>query len=264
MKIKYCLVSTNLNKDYYEFIPLVCNIWKKLLDIEVKVVIIGNEIPECAKGYENNIILFDPIPNIHTAFQAQCIRVLYPCLLNTDEGIIIADIDMIPLQKDYYEGLISLSSDFFINTHKVWHGRKQIMMIGNVATPSVWKDIFKINSEDDIRNTLIQWHDKYKDYDGKRGGVSWNADQEILYNYIMNWEQNTHKLHIYDKKNIQFPNMRTTMKLLNSKKNETDIEDFFKSIYDPIHPYIQLPKPYSEYSYILDWLSNRVIIANNC
>ena len=35
---------------------------------------------------------------------------------------------------------------------------------------------------------VTKWHSKYFGYDGKRGGKCWNADQEILYDYVMKWK----------------------------------------------------------------------------
>lgn len=258
MKIKYCILSTNLNRDYYEFVPIICKIWKELLDIEAKIIFIGNEIPEELNEFKTNMILFRPIDGIHTAFQAQCIRVLYPALLNTDDGVMVADIDMFPLRQEYYEGFEKIDKNKII-TPSILHGRKQILMSCMTACPLIWRDIFNINNEDDIINTLKLWHQKYSEYDGKRGGTCWNADQEILYEYVTNWNDKTNNLYIYEKKNVQFKNMRSEMKSLNASKNEIKMKNFFEKIMKPEHPYIQLCKPYSNYKFILDWLCDMIL-----
>ena len=46
------------------------------------LILINDKIPDYLLKYKNDIILFKPIENMNTAFQAQCIRLLYPCLLN--------------------------------------------------------------------------------------------------------------------------------------------------------------------------------------
>ena len=123
MKLKYCIVSANANAGYYEFVPIVCDIWKKLLDIEVIVIYIGHILPSELKQYESNIKMFEPIPNIHTAFQAQCIRLLYPSLLNTEDGVLVADIDMFPVRTEYYDGLNNIDDKHFIIT-QIFNKRK--------------------------------------------------------------------------------------------------------------------------------------------
>lgn len=263
MKIKYCLLATNMNENYHEFIPYVCKMWKELLDVEVKIIFVADIIPEKYDQYKNNVILFKPLENIHTAFQAQCLRLLYPCLFDTHEGVMIADIDMIPLQKKYYEGLYEIDKDKFIITHKIMLARKQLMMSGNLAIPSTWKEIFKINDINDIKNTLIKWNLMYPNYDGIRGGVSWNADQEILYNYVTEWNVVSKRLHVYERKNKQFKEMRFKMKLLNRSKNESDMLNFLNEIMDPDFSYIQLCKPFEKYKYFLEWLGQKVLEKNN-
>ena len=51
-------------------------------------------------------------------------------------------------------------------------------MCYNVATPEIWKDIFKINSLDDI---IIS--DKNIIKEGHRN-IGWSIDQKILYNKV--------------------------------------------------------------------------------
>ena len=41
-----------------------------------------------------------PIENISTSFISQYIRILYPAILNYKSGILITDIDMLPMNRD--------------------------------------------------------------------------------------------------------------------------------------------------------------------
>ena len=61
-----------------------------------------NYIPEKFLEYKDNIILFNTIPNVSTSFISQYIRILYPCILNYENGIMITDIDMLPMNRTYY------------------------------------------------------------------------------------------------------------------------------------------------------------------
>ena len=40
--------------------------------------------------------VFEPEPSLSTALQAQCIRLLYPALLEAEGGVITSDVDMVP------------------------------------------------------------------------------------------------------------------------------------------------------------------------
>ena len=51
---------------------------------------------------KNNIIIFEPIKNILTSFTSQFIRLLYPCILNYKNGVLITDMDMLPMNNTYY------------------------------------------------------------------------------------------------------------------------------------------------------------------
>jgi hypothetical protein len=127
------------------------------------------------------------------------------------------------------------------------------------ACPATWKEIFGINNLNDVINTLKLWQTKYKEYSGKRGGQCWNADQELLYEYVINWNNKTNNLFVYDKKNNQFKETRCMMKSLNNKKDSTLVKKFFDQIMDPVYPYIQLCKPYSKYSFVINNLSDMVV-----
>jgi len=56
-------------------------------------------------------------------------------------------------------------------------------MCYNVATPEIWKDIFKINSLDDIINYIKNISDKNIIKEGHRN-IGWSIDQKILYNKV--------------------------------------------------------------------------------
>ena len=59
MKINCILTSCNLNKKYTDFIPLFIKSWKKFYpDIDVKIVLICNKIPDYLNQWSPYIIQF--------------------------------------------------------------------------------------------------------------------------------------------------------------------------------------------------------------
>ena len=192
MKLDCVLTACNTNLLYLDFIPIFIKTWNKLYpNVDVKIILISDNIPEQLECYSSNIILFTPIENISTAFISQYIRNLYPAILNYENGIMITDMDILPMNKTYYtKNIEKFDNDKFIYLRNVLLNSKEIAMCYNVATNKTWSDVFNIKNEDDIKDRLIDINDKiiYKDGHGQKG---WNTDQLDLYKYIMNWNNKT-------------------------------------------------------------------------
>ena len=92
-----------------------------------------------------------PSNGISTSFISQYIRLLYPALLDYENGIMITDIDILPMNNTYFtKNIESLSNNKFIYLRNVLLDINQIAMCYNIATNNIWKDIFNINSINDI------------------------------------------------------------------------------------------------------------------
>jgi len=250
MKIDICLLACDDNEKYYSFFPYVKSFWEKKLGIKCLLIFIGNILPDILKPYEDNIIVYKPINNLHTAFIAQNIRLLYPALLDCSEGVIIADIDIIPLSQKYFINKIeSYPNESFINyTYEEKCDQiKEYYMCYNVAPPKIWGKIFGINKLDDIEILLKDWYLKIEYiYDDKFRSKckGFHNDQLMLYKYLNTFkkeinlvflQRNTRRLHADGRK--RFINK-------NKIKNETnnDIWDDFhipKNFYkDDLHSII--------------------------
>jgi len=173
MKIGTVLTASDLNPLYSEFIPNFIKAWSILFpEIDVIVVLVADSIPDNLSKYSKYIRLFKPIENIHTAFQAQCIRLLYPQLIERNEGVLISDMDMLPMNRFYYEDAIkNISEDTFISYRDVCLPH-ELPMCYNIAIPRVWKSVFE-------GETIQKWH-VGTNYDGNHGGVGWGTDQLTL------------------------------------------------------------------------------------
>lgn len=98
MKLDCVLTSVNEKQLYLYFVPIFIKTWNKLYPtVSVKIVLIMNTIPQELQEYKDNIILFEPIDNVKTSFTSQIIRLLYPCILDYENGVLITDIDMTTL-----------------------------------------------------------------------------------------------------------------------------------------------------------------------
>lgn len=205
MIIDTVITSCNLNKLYYDFIPLFVKSWNKILPyVKVRVILISNEIPKDLLKFKKNIILFPPIEGINTAFISQFIRILYPSLINSKFGIITTDIDMIPLNKSYYEKSISeFENKKFITFKDQFINVKEFQICYNVALSKTWREIFKINNLNDIKNRLIFEFNNIKNYQ-LHTGKGWIRDQLALFEYLVQWTAKSNDLVILNDKFTNF------------------------------------------------------------
>lgn len=190
MKIDICLMSCDSNVKYYSFFPYVKKIWEKMLNIKCILIYVGEIIPFELMEFSEDIILYKNKYNLHPAFVAQNIRLLWPGLLECDNGILIADIDIIPLSKKYFlDQIEKIDDDSFINyTYEPFCDNIcEYYMCYNVAKSNTWRKIFNINTRDDIDELLKKWYDSINyHYDDKYRSkcIGFHNDQKMLYKYI--------------------------------------------------------------------------------
>lgn len=195
MKLDCILTATNNNKLYADFIPSFIKHWKYLVpSAEVKIIFIDNVIPDEYIQYKDNIILFKPegeLSKMNTAFIAQFIRLLYPALLKYTGGVLITDMDMLPMNSSYYvDNIKNMPDNKFVYLRNVLFEHKEIAMCYNVACPPVWSDIFNIKTLEDVCTQIIEIYNKIE-YDGNHGGKGWTTDQKEFFRRVMEWNQKT-------------------------------------------------------------------------
>lgn len=229
-----CVVTgCNMNPLYYDFIPMFIESWKTLYpSIDIKIILINDVILDNIKQYENNIICFKPLENIETSFQSQVIRLLYPCILNQyKNGILITDIDMIPMNNYYYSKPIeSIENDKFVcYRNELIEKQKQIAMCYNIALPSIWSKVFNINSIDDIKTKLQELYIN----------SSWFTDQVYLYQKVMDFKKNTNCVIILNDTITKFKrlNRGDFTRIDNTLNNMILLQQF--SDYHVLRPYKQ-------------------------
>lgn len=186
MKLDCVLTATNDNPMYVGFIPMFVQAWKKLYpDTDVKIIFVGEKIPADLDAYEKHLILFPPIQGVSTAFISQYIRLLYPALMDYEEGILITDMDIIPMNRTYYSQPIeALDKDTFVYWERpATRTPDQIAMCYNVARNTTWREIFNITDTDEITARLKSVYEACSNWQG----YVWDTDQLHLYQAISNW-----------------------------------------------------------------------------
>jgi hypothetical protein len=186
MKIDFCLTATNTKSIYLNQIPNFVKVWL-LLEIQPRIILIHHEIPLNFKEYEPYIILFDPVKykleDLQTAYIAQNIRILYPALFPSEKTIMISDIDIMPISRNFFiDHIKSMPDTVFINYRRY---NEQLNICYNVAQSSTWSTIFGIKT---IEEVVEQLHKNYnKDYNSNKNCPGWFSDQEVLTKMVMEY-----------------------------------------------------------------------------
>jgi len=185
MKLTTVLGSVNLNPNYYLFIPKQIKFWRRH-GIRFIAVIAGDYIPKELLPYSANIFLWKKNKEINSVFLGQHLRIYYPALLDLpeDELCMITDMDMLPIQKDFYTNdLKHFKQEDFIYYRDILDN--QIIMCYNAAHPKTWAKVFNINSEADIERTINETY--HSSYTGIPNSLGWFIDQEIMYKNLFNF-----------------------------------------------------------------------------
>jgi hypothetical protein len=186
MKVSHVLTAVNNNPLYTRFIPSFIKLWKESYPtIQIVIVYIGSEIPSELLHYKEHLILYNSIPGVHDVFLAQTIRLLYPCLLDTSEGVLITDMDMLPGRSTFfYDCVKDVPDDKFVSVRG--GESNQLYMCYNIAKPLTWRNIFGIHHVDDVEKFMKKFN---APCDGVHGGRGWFNDQLILYYMVNQWKE---------------------------------------------------------------------------
>ena len=248
MKLDLCLLACDLNPMYYDFFPLIKTFWKKKVGINCILILVANDVPYSLREESDSIILFPPLKNIPTAFQAQCIRLLYPCLLSEFHGIIISDMDIIPLQSDFYvETIENLDqNNTFCIYRDVISEYNQYPMCYCAASSETWRNLFNVHIINDIVLLLEKWYSKDDYAISSASSEMWAQDQLQLFQYVKNNLSVDIKKFTDDQ--TKFTRLdRADVDFISKNKNEIK-KEIKNGKYSDFH----LPRPYENYKELLD------------
>ena len=261
MRLTDVLVATNMNPLYYKFIPIFIKTWDKLFpNVKVTILIVADKLIDELRLYKENIVLFPPIENMDSGFIAQNIRLLYPALMESEGGILITDMDIFPMNHAYYINPISSYDNTKFITYRPLSvvGKNEMAICYNIATNTVWKDVFNINKIEDIQ-IILKYLYKNKKYEGEnahkldqRGAYlpGWITDQLYLFEKITEWNNKTNNHIILN--DCLFRRLDRNECPDNSFEHiRSDIEN---GVYSDYHSH----RPYDKYKKIVDLLIDAV------
>ena len=191
------LVASDLNTHYLGCWPLARRAWRAITGLEPLLVLVAEEAPEELRA-DPLVRVFEPVAGLHTAFQAQCIRLLYPALLDTDGAVLTADVDMVPLDRRYFRRPAGqVDERHFLCYRDVLLPIGQLPICYNAARPETWRELFDVDGPEAVRTRLAEWGAGLA-YDGVRGGAGWDTDQLTLYRTLLEWGRRTRRAWVLD------------------------------------------------------------------
>ena len=241
------VTATNMNPTYYKFIPIFIKCWKRLFpSINIHIVVVADEFIDELQPYKEHLKLFKPIDNVETSFIAQNIRLFYPALLKEAKGgIIITDMDMVPMNTSYYvEPIKDISNDKFVCYRPLsCVGKNEMVICYNIAHQNTWSQIFNINTENDIIDRILSIYQKDKYY-GENANIHykpyWITDQLYLYEKTQEWNVKTNNLVILD-------DINTMKRIDKTNTNPFDVEQHFIRISNGFYSDFHMFRPYDNY-----------------
>lgn len=247
MKLTDVLTATDSNPLYYQFVPIFIRAWKKLFpSINIHIILIADiMIPELEE-YKEYIKLFKPITGVKTSFIAQNIRLFYPCLLNSEGGVLITDMDIIPMNRQYYtESIKDIEDDKFVCYRQLeCVGKDEMVICYNVANSKTWREIFGAKTVQDIKYLIENVLYNNIKYVGHSNMPFWITDQLYLYERTQAWNKNSNRLIILNDKLTNFKRLDRGR----FPSYSVLINEIACNLYSDYHMY----RPYNEYKEIND------------
>jgi hypothetical protein len=186
-KIDRVILGCDANPMYLEFWPVVAKTWKELVGVKPTLGLIASKDVYIDESL-GDVIRFEPIPGVSTAFQAQVIRLLLPILFE-NEVCIISDMDMIPCQRNYFVNSVADIPDdcFVVYKNGAFNSDeyKEYPMCYNAALGKTFKEIFNIQTIEQMPTKINEWYSL---------GLGWTSDQQILYAALDKWDNKDTKL----------------------------------------------------------------------
>lgn len=183
------ILATNDNPDYIQFWPLAAKLWTEIVGVRPTLALIGDSSVEVDETL-GDVLRFKPIKGVPTSRYAQCIRLLLPCLFPNDMCI-VSDIDLLPLQNEFYtKNVQKFADDAFVVYRDLhyysWYSyyfikKKRYYMNYIAAKGSTFQEIFGVTNADQFSDIIKNW---------QTHGFGWDTDEKVMYLLIKKWKKN--------------------------------------------------------------------------
>ena len=191
MRLDQAIIATDGNPYYVEAAGLAAAGWRRL-DVDCVVGFVGEVIPPLLARDGLRVVRIPPPAGVPTAFAAQAVRLLLPCLF-PEAVSILSDADMVPLSRCYFlSPLEALPADRLVIYRpfdRIPEGRgtdlheQQIPICYNAARGDVWRELFAIDTPEQIPPAIARWYDQRR-----QQPKLWASDQMLLHAAVRRWD----------------------------------------------------------------------------
>lgn len=154
------IMSCDDNPLYYEYWNQVSYVWKNLFDIDPVLIYISDEENKSLNEKNGQIIKIKTEKNIPKYLQGQLARIYYSSLF-PDDICILSDIDIIPLNKEFFSKnklLEKTVEDCFFHFNPVKREFNQLPMCYYSAYGKVFSKLFEGLSWTEFLNSVISYN----------------------------------------------------------------------------------------------------------
>lgn len=224
------ILATNANPKYIQFWPIVAQAWQEIVGVRPTLILVAPK-SVCVDETYGDVIYFEPLEGLSTSYQAQVIRLFAPILF-PDDICMISDIDMLPLQKDFFHESVKHCKEDQVITFWRYPDQLRYSMTYTVGKGALFGDLFNITWQQ-VPERLYQW---------EKEGMKWHTDELMLARHLHEWDAITKRFVFLDAER----NKRITR------------EGWIK--FDPISLKnagffdADLPRPYTKYRHKIDAL----------
>lgn len=180
MKIDYVFIGSDLNPMYLDFWPIISRIWREVFNMTPVLGLICDEDSDFYDDGCGLVKRFKAIEGINTGLQSQIVRLYMPKFL--EGNILLSDIDMAPLSKNYF---IEKVKDFDQSKFYVFSAdnpeclaNSEYPICYNLGHSSSYNKIFDLDKS---------WESFVKELDSMNMG--WGTDQRFLFKKLNEYER---------------------------------------------------------------------------
>lgn len=187
MKLTRAILSANDNPRYLDFWPYVSKAWRELIGIEPVLFFIGEAGRVEELSLHGQVIQVPVHPDWDIVNQAQSIR-LWAGTKFPQENFIISDLDMLPINRDYFidqikdfsdDSMISYTSD--VMNYGFYLRFPQLPMCYLAGKGSTFNEILGISES-------TSWNEFVKKL--KNRSFGYGTDQKHFYSQFLKWKGN--------------------------------------------------------------------------
>jgi hypothetical protein len=184
MKLNRVILSSNDNPKYLDLWPYVAKAWREIIGIEPVLFFIGPHSKVIELSKYGQVIQVYPHPDLDIVNQSQSIR-LWASTKFVEENLIISDMDMLPISKQYFldsikdfpdNSIISYTSD--VMKYGFYLRSPQLPMCYLAGKGETFNDILGISkntSWEFFIDTLVKER------------MGYGTDQRFFYKQLLKW-----------------------------------------------------------------------------